>query len=119
MGAGPGAHGRLTLNGVRTATLAADRPGDYMAQVATTGTGFSTRDALSAQDAAEERVISGMRVLEGVAFAELAVLGLSPDHPKVRSLVDLGLLVGDAKRLRATMNGRRVLDRLTTELALA
>lgn len=119
VGVGPGAHGRLTLNGVRTATLAADRPGDYIAQVAATGMGFSTREALSTQDAAEERVISGMRVLEGVAFAELAVLGLSPNHPQVLSLVQLGLLVDDAERLRATANGRRVLDRLTTELALA
>ena len=119
VGVGPGAHGRLTLNGVRSATLAADRPVDYIAQVVATGVGFSTREALSDQDVAEERVISGMRVLEGVAFAELALLGLSPNHPKVRSLVELDLLVDDAERLRATANGRRVLDRLTTELALA
>lgn len=118
VGVGPGAHGRLTLKGARNATLAADRPGDYIAQVAATGTGFSTREALSAMDVAEERVISGMRVLEGVAFAELADLGLSPSHPKVRSFVELDLLVEDAERLRATANGRRVLDRLTTELAI-
>ena len=59
-----------------------------------------------------------MRILEGVAFAELADLGLSPSHPKVRSFVELDLLVEDAERLRATANGRRVLDRLTTELAI-
>lgn len=119
VGAGPGAHGRLTLNGTRNATLAANSPADYIAQVGATGNGFSTLEVLSAHDVAEERVISGMRVLEGVAFAELAVLELAPNHPKVRSLVELGLLVDDPERLRATVNGRRVLDRLTTELALA
>lgn len=118
VGVGPGAHGRLTLNGMRTATLAADRPREYIAQVAATGTGFPTREALSAHDVAEERVISGMRVLEGIAFADVAILGLFPDHPKVRSFVDLGLLVDDASRIRATPDGRRVLDRLTTELAI-
>ncbi len=119
VGVGPGAHGRLTLNGVRTATVAADRPGDYINQVATMGMGLANREPLSIQDVAEERIISGMRILEGIPFSDVAVLGLSPDHPKVRSLVDLGLLVDDAERLRATANGRRVLDRLTTELALA
>ena len=118
VGVGPGAHGRLTLNGARNATLAVDRPGDYIVQVAATGTGFSTHEVLSTQDAAEERVISGMRVLEGVAFSDVAILGLSPEHPKVRSFVDLGLLIDDASRLRATPDGRRVLDRLTTELAI-
>ena len=118
VGVGPGAHGRLTLNGARNTTLAADRPGEYIAQVAATGTGFSTHEVLSAQDVAEERVISGMRVLEGVAFSDVAILGLSPEHPKVRSFVDLGLLIDDASRLRATPDGRRVLDRLTTELAI-
>ena len=118
VGVGPGAHGRLTLNGTRNSTLAADRPGDYIAQAAATGTGFSSREALSAQDVAEERVISGMRVLEGIRFTEVAILGLSPAHPKVRNFVDLGLLVDDVERLRATADGRRVLDRLTTELAI-
>ena len=118
VGVGPGAHGRLTLNGARNSTLAADRPGDYIAQVAATGTGFSSREGLSARDVAEERVISGMRVVEGIPFADVAILGLSPDHPKVRNFVDLGLLVDDVERLRATADGRRVLDRLTTELAI-
>lgn len=118
VGAGPGAHGRLTLNGIRTATVAADRPGNYIAQVAANGIGFSTRETLSAQDVAEERVISGMRVLQGVPFSDVAILGLSAEHPKVRNLVKLGLLIDDADRLRATTDGRRVLDRLTTELAI-
>jgi oxygen-independent coproporphyrinogen-3 oxidase len=119
VGVGPGAHGRLTLDGARVATVAPDRPADYLRLVAETGLGFSARDTLTAQDAAEERLLSGLRILEGVAFEEVAILGLTRDHPRVRDFVQLGLLAADPDRLRATASGRRVLDRLTTELATA
>ncbi len=117
VGAGPGAHGRLTLGGVREATTAADRPADYIRRVAERGTGFADREALSPMAAAEERVLLGLRIAEGVPFAELAALGLGPAHPRVRRLVELGLVADDPFRLRATPAGRQVLDRLTAELA--
>jgi len=119
VGAGPGAHGRLTLDGVRTATQAADRPADYIRRVAETGAGFASRESLSPTEAAEERVLLGMRIDDGVPFADLAALGLSSAHPTVRRLTELGLLIDDAARLRATPQGRRVLDSLTAELATA
>jgi oxygen-independent coproporphyrinogen-3 oxidase len=115
VGAGPGAHGRLTLGGVREATTAPDRPGDYIAAV---GEGRLAREALSPVEAAEERLLSGLRITEGVPFAEVAALGLTPGHPVVKRFVALGLLADDLGRLRATPDGRRVLDRLTSELAL-
>ena len=117
VGAGPGAHGRLTLGGVRRATVAAARPADYIARVRDTGAGFETDEALSPVEAAEERVLMGLRIDEGVAFDEVAALGLSADTPKVAALRELGLLAADEGRLRATPAGRRVLDRLTAELA--
>ena len=119
VGAGPGAHGRLTLEGVRTATQAADRPADYIRRVGETGVGFAGRDALSPIEAAEERVLLGLRIEDGVPFAELAALGLSAGHPTVRRLAELGLVAPDPLRLRATPAGRRVLDSLTAELATA
>jgi len=115
VGAGPGAHGRLTLDGLRHATHAAARPADYIARVAETGLGFATRETLNPREAAEERLLSGLRITEGVALAEVAALDIAPD--KIAGLVDLGLLADDPQRLRATPAGRLVLDRLTTELA--
>jgi putative oxygen-independent coproporphyrinogen III oxidase len=119
VGAGPGAHGRLTLDGARTATQAAERPTDYIRRVGDTGVGFATRESLSPTEAAEERVLLGMRIEDGVAYAELAALDLSPGHPAVRRLVGLGLVADDPLRLRATAAGRLVLNRLTAELATA
>ena len=119
VGAGPGAHGRLTLAGAREATRAADRPADYIRRVTETGTGFAERERLTPVEAAEERLLSGLRIVEGVPFEEVAALELRPNHPAVRRMVELGLVADDARRLRATPQGRRVLDRLTAELALA
>lgn len=108
VGAGPGAHGRLTLDG-RIATTAPRKIADYIE-----GRGFE-REALTLREAAEERLLLGLRIDDGVAFSEVEALGLTPE--KVRHLVDAGLLADDPQRLRATRQGRLVLDRLTAELA--
>ena len=114
VGAGPGAHGRITRGGVRHATVGESRPADYIARVAAGGTGFPELEPLSALEAAEERVLSGLRIQEGVPYAELAGLALSPS--RIADLVELGLLADDPQRLRATAAGQLVLDRLTREL---
>jgi putative oxygen-independent coproporphyrinogen III oxidase len=116
VGAGPGAHGRLTIAGLRHATVAALKPADYIAQVGSTGLGFAHLEPLDEREAAEERLLSGLRIEDGVTFAEVAALGLSPAN--VADFVRLGLVADDPVRLRATPAGRLVLDRLTTELAL-
>lgn len=117
VGAGPGAHGRLTLDGVRHATEAAARPADYIARVAETGAGVIIDEPLSPLEAAEERLLSGLRIEDGVPFAELAALNLTPAHPEVAHLTDLGLIAPDPTRLRATPQGRLILDHLTGRLA--
>ncbi|WP_454758313.1 radical SAM family heme chaperone HemW [Caulobacter segnis] len=116
VGVGPGAHGRLALPEGRAATVAHRAIKDYIAAVDTTGLGFE-REILNPEEAAEERLVLGLRIDDGVRFDEMAPLGLTPDLPKVRDLVEAGLLVDDANRLRATRAGRLVLDRLTGTLA--
>ncbi|WP_431307699.1 radical SAM family heme chaperone HemW [Caulobacter endophyticus] len=116
VGVGPGAHGRLTLAGGKVATTARLKIADYIAAVARDGTGFDRED-LTPVEAAEERLLLGLRIDDGVAFTEMAALELSPDTPKVKSLVEAGLLADDPVRLRATRQGRLLLDRLTGVLA--
>jgi len=116
VGVGPGAHGRLTLESGKVATTARARIADYIAAVTQDETGFERED-LTPVEAAEERLLLGLRIDDGVAFAEMAALDLSPDTPKVKSLVEAGLLVDDPARLRATRQGRLLLDRLTGVLA--
>ena len=108
VGAGPGAHGRLTLGGARTATVAALKPADYIAAVEQTGSGVTGRETLTPREAAEERLLSGLRIADGVALSDLAALEIPPE--KISNLVALGLLSPDPLRLRATVQGRLVLD---------
>jgi len=117
VGAGPGAHGRLTLGGARTATTAASGVADYIRAVGETGVGFDA-ETLTPVEAAEERILMGLRTFEGVGWEELAALGLGPQSGVVRDLVGQGLLAEDVARLRATPAGRFVLDGVTRALIL-
>ena len=109
LGVGPGAHGRLTLAGARTATVAHRGIGAYVAGVAA-GLPWSEREAQSARDAAEEKILLGLRTLEGVALADLAVLGRTAEAEPLAGLIRDGFLETETGRLRATTLGRPVLD---------
>ena len=115
LGLGPGAHGRLVLGGRRTATRAAARIADYIAGVETTGTSVEL-ERLDPRAAAEERLMLGLRIAEGVGLSEVAALGLDPAQAPVAPLVEAGLLSTGAGRLAATAAGRLVLDRVIAEL---
>ena len=119
VGAGPGAHGRLTIAGVRLATEAARAVKDYIAAVDRAGTGFAAREALSPRETALERLLMGLRTCEGVAWIDLAPLGLSGGSSGVQDLAEQGLLKADAARLTATASGRPVLDGVIRQLAEA
>jgi oxygen-independent coproporphyrinogen-3 oxidase len=116
LGVGPGAHGRLTLAGVRTALKAFPKVRDYIKRVEDTGLGWETRDPLTPVQAAQERLLMGLRTSEGVAFEDLAPLPLTED--KLMELARAGLIEAAQGRLFATAPGRLVLDRITAELAL-
>ena len=109
LGVGPGAHGRLTLNGARTATVARRGIADYVAGVSA-GTPWSERAGLTPAEAAEERVLLGLRTVEGAAAADLATLGLHPDRAPLADLLADGFLVRTRGQVAATARGRPVLD---------
>ena len=118
LGVGPGAHGRVVLDGVRTATRGARGIGEYVGRVAEAGVGLDTADALSAREAAEERVMLGLRIREGVPLSVLADLGRDPDSEPVTMLLEAGLVRVHDGRLSATDAGRVVLDRVIRELVV-
>ena len=109
LGLGPGAHGRLTLDGRRTATVAHRRIADYVAGVAA-GTPWAERETLDASGAAEERVLLGLRTVEGVPLTTLQALGLSDISGPLADLIADGFLKMGAGRVAATPTGRPVLD---------
>jgi oxygen-independent coproporphyrinogen-3 oxidase len=118
LGLGPGAHGRLTgAAGRRFATSAPAKIADYLAQVRANERRAALGETLSPSEAALERLLMGLRTIEGVELAALAPLGLDP--ALIGRLAAQGLLRQGEGRLAATPSGVKVLDRLTSELAFS
>jgi putative oxygen-independent coproporphyrinogen III oxidase len=109
IGVGPGAHGRLTLDEARTATVAHRGIGPYIAGVAA-GSPWAERQPQTGVEAAEERILLGLRTVEGVPLAVFAALGLTPASAPLADLIADGFLAPAADRLAATPRGRPVLD---------
>ena len=116
-GVGPGAHGRLDLNGRRMATAAIKLPERWQDAVAEKGHGFSEMSEVPDEDAAREHLLMNLRLSEGLDLAAYeARWGSRPDAAKIRALVDEGLLSQTGDILRATARGRIVLNAVIAAL---
>ena len=110
IGIGPGAQGRLTLDGIRFATDTGREPLPWLRQVETTGAGEAPRVPLTAEEHLTEMLLMGLRLAEGIDRARLVRNGFRTDTDAERELIDLGLLSDEPDRLRVTANGRPVLN---------
>lgn len=108
-GVGPGAHGRLTLDGVRWATEGPRAPGAWLA-AAEAGSGEVARERLSVEDQRAEFLLMGMRLREGVDWARLERFGVEDIASNINGLVNIGMVEHVGGRLRATDAGRPVLN---------
>lgn len=116
-GIGPGAHGRLTLDGVRWATETPRAPEGWLRQVEGQGQGETPRVAVPVTEQAEELLMMGLRLAEGVdltRYQRLAGRELNPET--LARLGDLGLVTLAGDRLTATPAGRAVLNGVLREL---
>lgn len=116
IGVGPGAHGRLTRDGVRSATVAHRGLDAYVAGVEA-GAPWEEHTALSPHEAAEERVLLGLRTVEGVPLSVLDALPAAA-HP-LAEMVEEGFLTVAEGRVVATATGRPLLDAVTARLLTA
>jgi oxygen-independent coproporphyrinogen-3 oxidase len=107
-GIGPGAHGRLTLDGVKYATRAHRAPEIWLERVRTHGHGAHENETVSAQERITEALMMGLRLREGVPLSRLRAEG-GMDEPispvRIAAMVDEGMLVNDNDNLRATPAG--------------
>ncbi len=108
VGVGPGAHGRLMLDGVRTATVAHRGIADYLAGVGA-GRPWSEDQRLSPLEADEERLLLGLRTTEGVSIDLINRMALGD---RVRDIQEGGRLIVTGGRVAASPAGRPVLDAL-------
>ena len=116
-GVGPGAHGRLTLDGRRWATEALRQPAAWLDAVENCGTGELPRDELASLARAQEYVLMSLRLAEGLDLARLnAISGLSLPRAALADLSALNLIATGSGRVVATPKGRMVLNSLIRKL---
>jgi oxygen-independent coproporphyrinogen-3 oxidase len=118
-GVGPGAHGRLDINNVRHATATEKRPEAWLMRVEANGHGIITNDKLSREERADEFLLMGLRLAEGIDPARYAALAGRPLDPRrIAVLSDEGaIVIGADGRLRVTQAGFPVLDAVVADLA--
>lgn len=112
IGVGPGAHGRLTIDGVRHANEAARRPADYISQKQTT---VST---LSTSESAREYLAMALRPLAGMNLARFeSLFGNAPAPETIEDLIENGYATLDDNTLKLTIQGRLIADYVASLLA--
>ncbi len=115
-GIGPGAHGRLTLSGQRTAIECWKNPERWLQEVAR-GSGENLRSPIALPDQADEMMMMGLRLREGVDLTRWQTLsGRTLDSDTCEHLQQIGMINLDGPKIRATQAGRMVLNTLLAEL---
>jgi oxygen-independent coproporphyrinogen-3 oxidase len=118
-GIGPGAHGRIDVDGARHATATERRPESWLMRVEASGHGLITDDCLNREERADEFLLMGLRLAEGIDPTRYAALAGRPlDADRIAALRDEGAITIDAGgRLRVTQAGFPVLDAVVADLA--
>ena len=107
-GIGPGAHGRRL--GMRT--VRHRKPENFLSAVTRNMHGIVEEEVLSPVEAADEAMVMGLRLAEGIEPSPLAV-----SQEAIDRMVSSGHLEWDGSRIRATAKGRLVLNSLLAEIA--
>jgi oxygen-independent coproporphyrinogen-3 oxidase len=114
-GVGPGAHGRR--KGMRT--VRHRKPENFLSALRRNGHGLAEEEALTVEESADEALVMGLRLREGIdadaldkRFGKAVV-----DWTRVERLVESGHLEKDGARIALTASGRLVLDRILAEIA--
>ncbi|MDF1627662.1 MAG: radical SAM family heme chaperone HemW [Parvibaculaceae bacterium] len=117
VGAGPGAHGRITKDARKWATVTERMPTKWLADVNTHGHAQVEADEIRPETAAEEMLMMGLRLREGVSLERFqSISGRTLNEDRLDFYTSEGLIEQRGGRLVATPRGRLVLNQLLGEL---
>jgi coproporphyrinogen III oxidase-like Fe-S oxidoreductase len=118
-GVGPGAHGRLLINGQRQAQSTAKSPEAWLAAVESNAHGLIEDEALNPEQQGDEMLVMGLRLREGIDLDRYRQLsGRSIAAGQIAFLEGEGLVERvNGTRLRVTAAGFPVLDAIVADLA--
>ncbi len=118
-GIGPGAHGRLTRGSYKVATATERKPEAWLDLVEAHGHGMVEQEMLGYDEMADELLLMGLRLTEGVDLARWSQLsGRDPNPEREQTLLEHGFIerIGNS-RLRCTPSGMLILDAVVADLA--
>ena len=116
-GVGPGAHGRRL--GMRT--VRHRKPENFLSALKRNGHGISEEAKLSAVECADEALVMGLRLSEGIDAGATAArfdLNAVVNWTKVDRLVASGHLTREGSRIAPTASGRLLLDHILAEVSV-
>jgi putative oxygen-independent coproporphyrinogen III oxidase len=119
VGVGPGAHGRFVEDGRRIVTFTEKMPETWANLVEARGHGVVGGETLTRSEEADEFLLMGLRLAEGIDLARYEQLAGRPlPSKRISVLQDEKLVepIGNS-RLRATSAGMIVLDAVVADLA--
>jgi oxygen-independent coproporphyrinogen-3 oxidase len=118
-GVGPGAHGRLVVDGQRHATSTEKRPEAWLMRVEANGHGVTTDETLTRPEQADEYLLMGLRLAEGIDPKRYAAFAGHPlDQARIAALGAEGFVEATPDgRLRVTRAGFPILDAVVADLA--
>ena len=119
VGVGPGAHGRLDIDGTRYATATDKRPEAWLMRVEALGHGLVVDEALSREQQADEFLLMGLRLADGIDPRRFeALVGRRLDLQRIATLTGHGFVeTTENGRLRVTRLGFPILDAVVADLA--
>ena len=119
VGVGPGAHGRLDIAERRRATATEKNPEAWLQMVETEGHGLVVDETLTREEEADELLLMGLRLAEGISIARYEARAGKPlDPERIAELVNGGLVQTTRDgRLRVTPAGFPLLDAVVADLA--
>ncbi|MGQ3356669.1 MAG: radical SAM family heme chaperone HemW [Phreatobacter sp.] len=119
VGAGPGAHGRLTLGNGRIATATEKHPETWLKRVEEQGSGIVSEEHLVQIENADEFLVMGLRLAEGIDLARYEALSGRPlDPERIAFLEGEGFVRRlPGGRLKVTPEGFPVLNAVVADLA--
>ena len=120
-GIGPGAHGRIMVDGLLHATRRHRAPEPWAERVEQNGHGLTADDPVSAEERAREALLMGLRLTEGIELVRFEArtgqtLAQSVDAGVLGRCITEGYLTLTRERLMATREGRIRLDPLLAAL---
>lgn len=118
-GIGPGAHGRIEIGGKRYATATEKKPEAWLMRVEANGHGLTVDETLTSDERADEFLLMGLRLAEGIDPARYEALAGRPLDPKRIGILRSEGAVETTPRgnLRVTQACFPVLDAVVADLA--